>query len=601
MPEVVRCALFVDFDNVYSHLKRTNERAAEKFATDPQLWLKWIENGCRAEPDTPGAGPVARTLLVRRCYLNPAVFGRYRGYFTRAAFSVVDCPSLTSQGKNSADINMVLDMVDALAHPTRFDEFIILSGDADFTPVLIRLRTHDRRTMVLANEMTAAAYTAACDTIIDQDDFIEHGLGCNEPPPPAMPVPVDYDTIIRNLSARLLRAIDALPPEASAREIGFDRVIEIFQTLSAFEGSNWFGCFSVQKLMSKLEAANPRLLAVYGPDNRLRAVTLRTVPPAAPVPIADVDTGEATAPASKSLEERIIQHIRLNLDRSPSPVLMSKLSQDVINRFGNRVKEERWFGAGSFRTFLERSDPTAYAFAPLNGGMVGLAARHAEEIERLRAQSGGSIGDATESGPLDELPERICRLTGAPRLSREQYGTAYRAIAAVLSEMAAPGEEGFNLTLVSRTVRDRCNQDNAEIGRAAVNFILSGVQHAGLVLDALPPPDEAAIARAFRENVLAQLASAQIELTGDEHGQLDGWLFPAGATTNLDPAGTGEATRPEETTSPQDTAEAEGDGVGDGAGAPDGEGPAAPPDAEGTPVPAVPIGLFGRAFRVAAD
>ena len=42
--------------------------------------------------------------------------------------------------KTGTDIHMVMDVLDTLEHRTRFDEFIVLSGDADFTPVLLRLR-----------------------------------------------------------------------------------------------------------------------------------------------------------------------------------------------------------------------------------------------------------------------------------------------------------------------------------------------------------------------------------------------------------------------------------------------------------------------------
>ena len=51
--------------------------------------------------------------------------------------------------------------------------FIILSGDADFTPVLIRLRAHARRTVIFANEFTAAPYTAICDGEVRETSLIE--------------------------------------------------------------------------------------------------------------------------------------------------------------------------------------------------------------------------------------------------------------------------------------------------------------------------------------------------------------------------------------------------------------------------------------------
>src|SRR6185436_14567275 len=82
-----------------------------------------------------------------------------------------------SGGKTSADIQMVMDILDALGHTTRFEEFIILSGDADFTPVLLRLSKHDRRSAVLAIGPASVAYKAACDLLIDQDTFLEEAIG----------------------------------------------------------------------------------------------------------------------------------------------------------------------------------------------------------------------------------------------------------------------------------------------------------------------------------------------------------------------------------------------------------------------------------------
>src|SRR4029079_14724063 len=62
-------------------------------------------------------------------------------------------------------------------HPPRFDEFILLSGDADFTPVLLRLSKHDRRSAILAIGPASVAYKAACDLLIDQDTFLEEAIG----------------------------------------------------------------------------------------------------------------------------------------------------------------------------------------------------------------------------------------------------------------------------------------------------------------------------------------------------------------------------------------------------------------------------------------
>jgi uncharacterized LabA/DUF88 family protein len=83
----------------------------------------------------------------------------YRHAFVRAGSEIIDCPPVTSHGKTSTDIYMGLDIVDLLQHGTRCDEFIVFSADADFKPVLRKLRRHDRRTSVLAIGLSASRAT----------------------------------------------------------------------------------------------------------------------------------------------------------------------------------------------------------------------------------------------------------------------------------------------------------------------------------------------------------------------------------------------------------------------------------------------------------
>ncbi|EYR63714.1 hypothetical protein N866_18665, partial [Actinotalea ferrariae CF5-4] len=167
VPRRLRCALFVDFDNVYIGLRRLDPVAAEAFATHPGHWLSGLESG------TDDDGEFSRRFLVRACYLNPSVFSQFRPNFTRAGFSVVDCPSLTQQGKSSADINLVLDAVDALAADTYYDEFVIVSADADFTPLVHRFRAADRRVTIITASPAASAYRAVADTVITADALTE--------------------------------------------------------------------------------------------------------------------------------------------------------------------------------------------------------------------------------------------------------------------------------------------------------------------------------------------------------------------------------------------------------------------------------------------
>jgi hypothetical protein len=122
-----------------------------------------------------------RLVLIRRCYLNPVAFAAHRPVFTRAGFSVIDCPPLTAQGKTSTDIHMVMDILDTLRDYEHISEYIVLSGDADFTPVLQRLRAHDRRTVVLPVGPAAAAFRASADRVLSENDFVDIALGERTP------------------------------------------------------------------------------------------------------------------------------------------------------------------------------------------------------------------------------------------------------------------------------------------------------------------------------------------------------------------------------------------------------------------------------------
>ena len=172
----MRSALFIDFDNVFTQLRQLQPEVAERFARDPAEWLRWLVESL--ELPRPHADAAQRRLLVRRCYLNPNWYQNYRHSFLRAGFEIVDCPPVTSQGKTSTDIHMVLDIIELLQQQeTRYDEFIVFSADADFTPVLRKLRRHDRRTTVLAIGFPSAAYQASADLMIDERLFIQNALG----------------------------------------------------------------------------------------------------------------------------------------------------------------------------------------------------------------------------------------------------------------------------------------------------------------------------------------------------------------------------------------------------------------------------------------
>ncbi|MBO1268604.1 NYN domain-containing protein [Arthrobacter cavernae] len=160
----LRAAMFVDFDNVYLGLQALDPLAAKRFAEDPKHWADALSAG--------GPGESSRRFLIRNCYLNPVVFSKYRTYWTRAGFRVIDCPSLTQRGKSSTDINLVLDAMDTLSGSAGIDEFFIASADADFTSLIQRFRAADKMTTVIAAGAVAFAYREMADNVVESHDFV---------------------------------------------------------------------------------------------------------------------------------------------------------------------------------------------------------------------------------------------------------------------------------------------------------------------------------------------------------------------------------------------------------------------------------------------
>jgi len=292
----MKSALFVDFDNVFSQLRQLQPEAAERFASRPTEWLNWLMASLvLPEPHEPGA---RRRLLVRRCYLNPNWYQNYRHAFLRAGFEIVDCPPVTQQGKTSTDIHMVLDVVELLQHETHYDEFIVFSADADFTPVLCKLRRYDRRTTVLAIGFPSAAYQASADLMIDERVFLREALGLGvpaaeaapaeaaamEPEPPMPPAAVVARTAtaaeLADIAMRIWATLEESPQVVTAARLA----AHLRQEHPAIM-ENWNGCGTFKAFFRSLGLS--RVVWLSGSGGRLADASRHDVGDAMPEQEAD--------------------------------------------------------------------------------------------------------------------------------------------------------------------------------------------------------------------------------------------------------------------------------------------------------------------------
>jgi len=346
----IKTALFVDFDNIYLSLDKLDPLAADYFATDPARWLAWIEQGMPAREENGSTSFQRRSILIRRCYLNPRTFFRFRPYFVQTAFSVIDCPSLTQKGKNSADIHMVMDIIEALEHRTHFDEFIILSGDADFTPVLLKLRAHARQTAILAIGSAPQAYKAASDRVISGDVFIEEALQISEEES-SRP---GAKTIRFSLSSDLDHTLDSMAERVyeaalSVGELPATSLPEIFKKFPEFVSyGNWLGFYSLRALTEELVRRQAELELIEGDPWRVV------------ISLSGDEWGERyqgiDSRNEMALRERILGLVKQILADSPAPVTMAKVGDEIVRRLGPQIRETQWAGAGSLKQLVQSTD-----------------------------------------------------------------------------------------------------------------------------------------------------------------------------------------------------------------------------------------------------
>lgn len=438
----MKSALFVDFDNIYSALRRLDPSAAERFAQRPSIWVQWLTE--TLAPPAHAPADARRRILVRRCYLNPHAYQRFRPAFNRAGFEIIDCPPMTSEGKTSTDIHMVLDIVDLLQHVVHYDEFIVFSADADFTPVLRKLRRWDRRTTVLAVGFPSSAYQASADMLIDQEEFMRAGLGFSEPEPESVPTPVEPNQPSAELTTELCNFIlhqvaDSQRPVSLSALSG-----KALKEVKGLDAANWAGFSSFRKLMESLRLS-PLVLdwesgTILDPS---RHTPLTRKPDA-------LDTR-----AADGLLQDVTQLIRKEVESAKRPVACSRLAQIIVDRHSLLAAD--WGGRGSFRKLLEALD-----LAPLVVSWDNGAGRVIDPIT-----------DWGDQSQMASLVQKIHAATGMPSLPPTALRRLMELITADVSMVP------FALSETSKRVRDQCRDTQLPINRADVSYVLKGILLAG--------------------------------------------------------------------------------------------------------------------------
>jgi hypothetical protein len=522
-------AVFVDYDNIYLSLKRKSEEAAKRFAKEAGRWLREIENGNLITPTNAPFGTAPRRIVMNRCYGNPvprrnthdnstdmSSFPFVRHHFLRAGFEVIDCPPLTAQLKNSADIRMVMDIRDLLLHDTYFDEFIILSGDADFTPVLIRLRAHARRTVVFANDFTAAPYTAICDGEVREAALIElilaggDGLEASREEVAVAAGKGRIEDARREILAEVIAGVRAsaspVPLEALAdralRALGHERTI----------ATGWAGAGSFRELLRrglpediKLTGDPPYL--VFDPKRHLAARPERAAPA-----------------ADKAAAEQGIEPTLADLQQAAARGHVQ--SAGAVART-EAPHEEAPGAQATHPSEVEAAPPRRPpSMRPPEGGLPaeaprpaprGPASPQATAVQRLDPPS-----------PIQQSIARIQEACQAPPLAPQEYRVLFEIMAREIADHDLLGAE--TLTSIAR----KAHEHGIDLRRDDIRFVLEVVSEADPWFEQGASAD--LFAGRFRTFVVARCRGQGLNLSADELHLIDAWFLSTGMPPRTTPA-----------------------------------------------------------------
>ncbi|QPK64045.1 NYN domain-containing protein [Methylomonas sp. LL1] len=123
-------------------------------------------------------------IIIRRAYgvWSKPNLAMHQAAINRSGFELIHCYHPVT-GKNTADIQMTLDIIECAWQLPNITCFVLVTGDSDFTPVFRRLREMDKDVIGVGQHSTLSeCVKTSCTRFIYTDDVINTLIG-NEASP----------------------------------------------------------------------------------------------------------------------------------------------------------------------------------------------------------------------------------------------------------------------------------------------------------------------------------------------------------------------------------------------------------------------------------
>jgi hypothetical protein len=151
-------AVFIDFENLALGFSQRGSKRKTAGTVDMKPVLeRLVEKG---------------KIVAKRAYADWSRFTDYRGPLHELGIELTEIPERGMTGKNSADIRLVVDAMELSYAKEHIDTFVIVSGDSDFTPLVLRLKENGKTVVgVGMRDSTSDLLAANCDEFIYYEDI----------------------------------------------------------------------------------------------------------------------------------------------------------------------------------------------------------------------------------------------------------------------------------------------------------------------------------------------------------------------------------------------------------------------------------------------
>ncbi len=113
-------------------------------------------------------------ILIARSYADWGRFSRFKQSLLTNNVTMIELTSHGMQDKNRADIAMVVDCLELAFTKDYIDAFVVVSGDSDFTPMVLKMRELNKRVIGCGTrKSTSRLLIQACDEFFFYDTIVK--------------------------------------------------------------------------------------------------------------------------------------------------------------------------------------------------------------------------------------------------------------------------------------------------------------------------------------------------------------------------------------------------------------------------------------------